>query len=533
MGEGGVDGKMMWEKVRSNTAAVMLVIIGAKLLGMARDIVLANYFGTSAVSDAYFIAISVPATLFFIIGNAISTAHLPMYNKVKQERGVEAADRYSSNLTCAALAVCTVLILVLVICPRFVVRVFAAGFDEETVTLAAQLVQSSAVGLYFMVLVSVWSGYLQTRKNFMIPASVSVPRNIVIVLSIVAAAKTTNLLILGVGILAAYGAECLLLVPFIVRSGYRFKPRFERTNSDLQETLYLVLPMILSIGVGRINKIIDKSIASTITEGGISALTYAATLNGAVQEVLVTGVIAILFANCSALVAAGEFRKVKEQLSRTMQALVTLLIPASVGVMILAEPIVAVIMHRGTFDQASLQMTAAALRCYTVGLVFLALRDTLVKMSYAYRDTKTTMITSTTSIGINIALNLILSRFFGLNGLAAATSIAACSECVMLYIMFNKKHLRLDTKRLLADVFRTVVSAGVMAVGVYGVYHGCSSRDVSMGLSLVISILSGVLIYGCVFVVLNLKKVLRAAKKAMDQRKARTTKWNRGSGNEE
>jgi putative peptidoglycan lipid II flippase len=131
------------------------------------------------------------------------------------------------------------------------------------------------------------------------------------------------------------------------------------------------MPIMLGVSVSQVNNIIDKSIASTVVEGGISALSYASIINNAVQEVLVTGIITILFANCATLVAKGEHELVKIKLSSTLQTFLTVLIPASCGVIILARPLVVCILGRGNFNENSVKMTVGALCCYTIGLSFL------------------------------------------------------------------------------------------------------------------------------------------------------------------
>lgn len=498
---------MSWKKFRSSTFALMAVIVVSKLVGMARDVVLANYFGTSAISDAYLIAVSVPTLLFYFIGHALSTAYLPMYNKIKSEEGIGAAERYSNNLMCISLVISTLLVLLLLLCPRAVIKVFAAGFDDATASVAARFIQISAVSLYFMVIINIWGGYLQANANYLIPAAISLPRNIVIILSIVIAAGT-NIFFLGIGLLAAYVAEFLLLLPFVLKGGYHVRPCIAWKDRRIGETLYLVLPILLGVGVSQINKIIDKSIASTLTEGGISALTYASVLNNAIQEVAVTGIITVLFANCSALAANGEHQQVKTRLMKTLDTMVFLLVPASMGIIVLAEPVVTVFLCRGNFDQTSVLMTMSALQYYTLGLVFLAVRDALVKVFYAYKDTKVTTTSSIAAICVNIVLNIILSKFLGLGGLALATSISAVFQCVLLYCVFGKKYTKLAEKNSLIGMAQSVIWSVVMAAAVYCVYHHCLPEEMMTILKLCISVVVGVVVYVGIHLVFHRKRFI-------------------------
>ena len=497
---------MKWKNIRSSTLVLMAVIVISKLIGLLRDIFLANYFGTSSVSDAYLIAISVPTLLFYFIGHALSTAYLPMYNKVRHEKGDEAAEHYSNNLMCISLGIATLIVVLLVVFPQTVIKIFAAGFDAETAGLAAKFIRTGAVSLYCMVIVNIWSGYLQARGNYLIPAAVSLPRNAVIIVSIVIA-SCTHLAVLGLGILFAYIAEFIFLLPFALRNGYRIRPRIDWSDRDIRETLYLVLPILLGVAVSQINKIVDKSIASTITAGGISALSYASVINNAVQEVAVTGIITVLFADCSALAAAGEHQKVKERLTKTVDTMVFLLLPMSIGIIILAEPIVSLFFLRGNFDFESVALTASALRCYTAGLAFLAVRDTFVKVFYAYKNTKVTTASSIAAIILNIILNFLLSRFLGVSGLAAATSIAAVAQCIFLCVYFHRKQLSLDAKKIMTHVVFSVFASAVMAALVYGLYHFLLPDSMGQGIRVCVSVVVGAVVYIVISGVINRHRI--------------------------
>lgn len=429
---------MNLSKWKQSSVALMLVIVVSKMVGVLRDVVLANYFGTTNISDAYLIASTVPTLLFYFLGHALSTAYIPMYNKARVEKGESGAQQFSNNLLTIALGMSSFLFAALLVFPKPVIKVFAAGFDEATAQLAARLIRISCSSIFLMTVVNICGGYLQANRNFLAPAAISLPRNFAIVVSIVLAdALGTDWL--GVGLLGAYVLEFLFLLPFMLQKGYRYRLVLDFEDEYIGQTLYMVMPVFVGVCVGQINKIVDRSMASTIIEGGISALTYASVINSAIQEVLVTGLITILFASCAELVERNEIHRVKEKLSRTLGIMTSLLVPACVGIFVLAEPIVELILCRGEFDKHSLRMTVSALRCYTLGLYFLAVRDTLVKVFYAFKETKTTTTVSIFTIVLNIVLNILMGRRIGLNGLALATSISAAVNSIALYILLYRK----------------------------------------------------------------------------------------------
>lgn len=492
---------MNFKKIKSSALVLTAVVVLSKLLGMCRDVVLANYFGTSNISDAYLTASTVPTLLFYFIGHALTTAFLPMYNKVKHARGKENADAYANNLMTISLLLSTVLVFFLLVFPTAVVKIFAPGFGADTVKLAASFIRISAVSLYFMTVISIWTGYLQSINNFIIPAFISVPRNLIIMLSISCAA-TIHISILGIGLLLAYVAEMLLLLPFVKKSGYRLQLKADFRSPDIQETLYIVLPIILGTSISQINKIIDKAIASTVVEGAVSALSYASVINNAIQEVLVTSLITILFADCAKLVAQEKHEEVKAKLFHTTTTFISVLLPATVGLFLLARQIVTCLLLRGNFDELSAQMTTTAFCCYTFGLCFLALRDTFVKVLYAYKKTSIATKTSAAVIIVSIVLKITLSKPFGVNGLALATSFSAVIHSVLLYITLKKTIGSLNSKQLLVVTLKAISATVIMAISVLYVLNLTQNNPEIVRLCLCIAV--GIIVYAVAAILVKL-----------------------------
>ena len=493
--------------LKDSSVALMGVILLAKLIGILRDIVIANYFGTTNVSDAFLIALSVPTILFYLIGHALSTAYIPMYNRVKVENGEHRAQQFSNNLLTIAMAFSILIVLVLICFPRTVVKIFASGFDQETADIAIRLIRISSPSIFIMCAVNVFGGYLQANKSFLVPAAISLPRNAAIVAAVVLAASL-GVNWLGYGLLTSYVMELFLLLPFMLKKGYVYKPQMNLKDDYMRQTLYVVAPIVLGVCVGQVNKIVDRSMASTIVEGGISALNYASFINNGVQEVLVTGIVTILFAKCSEYAAKQEHQKVKQKLSETLDAMILLLIPACVGVLVLVEPIVSLILCRGEFDQHSLEMTAGALRFYTLGLLFLAIRDTLVKVFYAYKETRITTIVSVTAILGNIVLNFVLGHFMGINGLALATSLSAIYSCIFLYILLRKRIGDCGFKNMLIIALKSVVGCLPMAATAY--YLNRQEWIHTMGIGgLAICVLLSCAVYFIAEIILRNKQVLK------------------------
>jgi len=484
---------MNFKKIQQSSITLMVIIIISKLVGIMRDIVLANYYGTSNISDAYLIASSIPTVLFYFIGNALSTAYIPMFTKIKEHSGEKKALKYSNNILTISFLIATVIVLFLIIFPNVAVKLFASGFDLKTTAIACRLIRISAVSIYFMIVVSIFTGYLQSSRSFLAPAAISLPRNFALILSVIVSFYF-GIDYLGWGLLFAYVLEVLFLLPFVLRKGYRYVPTLNFKEENLSQTMSMVFPILLSTFVARINGIIDKNIATNITEGAVSALTYSSVINTGINEVIVTGIITIMFVDCSSLVAKKKYDEVKIKAASTIKALIFVLVPATAGVIVLSKPIVSLILYRGSFDDTSLSLTSSCLVYYILGVVFVAINSVIVKIFYTFKDTKTTTLISIISIMINVCLNLILSNVIGVSGLALSTTIASLfSSCCLVYFLKNKIG-DLGIKEILIVFIKSMICATIMSVIVKLVYS-ILYNTVSNFISLVISIVVGLLVY--------------------------------------
>ena len=190
-----------------------------------------------------------------------------------------------------------------------------------------------------------------------------------------------------------------------------------------------------------------------------------------------------------------DLASVKQTTSKTADFMLFLLVPGAFGIFALAEPIVSSFLQRGSFDATSLEMTAGALCCYSIGLPFLAVRDMLIKVFYAYKDTKTTTTTSIIAIAMNIGLNFLFSYFWGINGLALATSISAVFQCLILYVLLRKKIGDFGLKATLFSLGKGLLAAIIMALAVSFAYQLLASAMATVIARLLLSVILGLLVY--------------------------------------
>lgn len=420
--------------------AVLLILISiiSKIIGFGREIVLAYFYGASDISDAYLISMTIPTIIFAFVGSAISTAFIPMYTKIEKQSGELEANLYTSNLLSLLMIASTVFVFLGLIFTEQIVFIFASGFEGDTLALAIKFTRISLFGMYFTALVHVFNAYLQIKGNYTVPALIGVPMNVIIVLSIIISYKT-NVLVLALGVVLSLLAQYIFILPSIYKKGFRYKRIIEFNNPQIKNMIYLALPVILGVAVNDINAIVDRTIASQLASGGISALNYAQKLNGFVQGIIVVSIATAMYPLISKMVVDNNFKGLKKTLAEAITGTCIVIIPCTVGAMVLTAPIIRLLFGRGAFEIQAIHMTSSALFFYSMGMAGIGLRQILSRPFYAMQDTKTPVINASIGVAINIILNIILSRYLGIGGLALATSISATITAFLMFVSLRKK----------------------------------------------------------------------------------------------
>ncbi len=325
-------------------------------------------------------------------------------------------------------------------------------------------------------------------------------------------------MVLAVGSVIATASQLVLLMPFIRKTGYRYQFVFDPKDEYIRNMIYVALPVMLGVSVDQINVLVDKTLASGIAVGGISALNYANKLNGFVQGMFVTTISTVMYPMISKMAAQGNFKGLKSSVSEAINLINLLVVPVTFGAMIFAEPVVRLLFGRGAFDLEAISMTSGALFYYSIGMMGFGLREILSRAFYSMQDTMTPMKNSVLAVSMNIVLNLILSRFMGIKGLALATSISALFCTALLLISLRKKIGPFGMKDTITSFGKILIASIGMGIAAYASYNFLLSR-IGANLSLIISIFIGAFFYFAVIYFMKIKEVdelIIAAKKKLN-----------------
>ena len=234
--------------------------------------------------------------------------------------------------------------------------------------------------------------------------------------------------------------ECVVVTIVAVKTKFKFIIQKIDYRNEVKKLIVLTIPLLLGNAMYEVNQIVDNQIATGLGSGSASVLNYGASIHDMVVGVIVTSVSVVLFSHCSTWVAKGELKNVEKSLEKILTYLTLILLPIMVMCVVSGDQIVELFYGRGSFGQTEIKLTYSVVIGYYLGFIFQAARANLVKIFYAFQDSKTPMINGMISIVCNVVLSFLLSRHIGISGVSLATIISMFIATVLL-IRDVKKYL--------------------------------------------------------------------------------------------
>lgn len=417
-------------KNHKTTITVITLIFGAKFLGFIKNVVLAKYYGTSAISDAYQMAISIPT----ITTGVLLYSHQAFTKGYFISKNNKDADKYTSSFVTFILLATAILCLATLVFKKHIIELFAPGFDEEKIWLVESLMTPIAVGVAMQVIANVLMEYLRANKSFIAPQASFLLVNIVETATI-ALAFWFNIQWLAYGYLLANFIFLAIITLLCYKKGFRYSFMLNKKHILLFKKI--LIPVLLSSIIVEVNAAIDKAFASNFETGVVSAISYSTNIRS-VLLIIAAGILTVLFPKISKLSAEKQIENLRNTVKKAAKVIFAIYVPMTAMSILFAESVVKIVYLRGEFNDDSLISTTNCLVMYSFGLLGICIRDLLVKALYSLEKGKTIICISVMSVTLNIILNIIITKIIGYSGLPLATSISATVSVLPLYYQYRK-----------------------------------------------------------------------------------------------
>ena len=447
-------------KLFGAAASVSLVVLLSKALGFLRDIIMANMHGTSAEMDAYNAAYGIFYIPILLMSSCITSTLVPLYIQAREEKGKREANRFASNAVSIFSLVSIAVAALMALFAPSIVRLVHRGFPPQTLELTVRLARIMLPSLVFFVLAILFSTILNANRRF-IPAQLTgFPLSFALITSTLLSRGPGGIRMLAWGVAAAGLLQAAVVYPF-TRRDFRYYPRLDARDRRFRRMVAMAVPALLSMAVNELNHMIDRSLASGLPEGSISAMNYAFKLITFALGVLIVPLTTILFSRMSEKAAQKDKEGMMDLLSSCMGTVLLVIVPITILGCVLSRDVIALAYGRGHFDRHSVELTAGVFLFYLLGLAGFSLRDVFNRAFHSLGDTRTPMYIAGGSVALNVALNLILVRVMGANGLALATSISGLCAAGTLLCLIRRRVGRMHFSRTFKELLRIFASGGV------------------------------------------------------------------------
>ncbi len=454
-----------------------LATIASRVLGLVRDQVLAYYFGAGNAADAFRVAFRVPNLVRDLFAEgAMSAAFVPTFTRILTLHGRERAWRLANSVINALLIVTSLIVIVAMVYADPLVRLFAGGFAAVPGKLELT-VHLARIMLPFLTMVAVAAalmGMLNSLGHFFVPALSPAMFNVASIAVAVTCLPFAGRLgvepitIVAVGTLVGGLGQLLIQWPPLRREGFRYRPVLDLRDEGLHQVLILMGPGSIGMAATQINVLVNQTLATREGTGAVSWLDFAFRLMYLPIGLFGVSIAAAATPAVSRLVAEKNFARIRSTLAGAIGLMMLLNVPAMVGLIVLARPIVAVIFERGRFSPADTAATAAALQLYAIGLVGYSVVRIVSPTFYALQRSRIPVMVSSASVLVNIVLNLVLVRVMGYRGLALGTSITAVINAAAQLWLLRREIGGVDGPRIAASFARVSVAAAAMGVAAWG-----------------------------------------------------------------
>jgi putative peptidoglycan lipid II flippase len=502
----------------------------SRIFGFIRDVVIAWFFGAGLVSDAFLVAFRIPNLLRRLFAEgSLSVAFIPVFTEYLTHRGKKNAfEMARSAIRLVSVLLVAVTVAGILLSP-LIIRVIAPGFvsSPEKYSLTVFLTRIMFPYIFFIGLVALCMGILNTLGHFAAPALAPVLLNISIIASVflIAPHMADPVTGIAIGVLIGGGLQLALQVPFLIKKGFYFWQKAYMYHPGLKKVGRLMVPAVFGSAVYQINTLVGTLLASLLVQGSVSYLYYADRLVQFPLGIFAIGIATAVLPTLSRQAAEKDLQAVRDTFSFAMRMVFFITVPSMVGLIVLREPIITLLFKRGAFDPETVRLTAYALLYYSIGLWAFSGVRIVVYTFYALQDTKTPVRIGVVSVCANIILGVILMRPMGHGGIALSTSLASMLNLGLLVWALRTKLGALGLKRMAGSACKIIICSGMMGGVVWAtaLLIVPSENGTLSGLffGLTGSIVTGLVLYGSFSLLLKsteLKNVLAFAGKGKDKK---------------
>lgn len=433
----------MQKKTRGEQLAVAAALITAanflgKLLGFLRDILISNYYGATAQTDAFFLALSIPTILIGVFTSSADSAIMSQYGRISQsDEGRRGADLYFSNIVSILTVISTCIAVFTLIAPQYILFLFAPTFQGEQLSAACAYLRLFSFAGLLHIWYCFFCAYLLCYERTSSRILLSFTTNLLVVLALLWC-HDTKMYGLCISYLVGVIFNALLPIANAYRTGYRYRPVLSLREHHFPEFIRFFLPIMGSALLADLLLYCDRFLSSFLAEGSLSALNYASKIISIFDNICIVGIGAILLPVLSRYQLSDQREKFRFTVSAVCFGVILVLFPIAVLCILYSDDLVAALYLRGAFTSENARVVGAAFRAYGMQILLISLQAILVKVFHAVGETKWPFRVSLITFFTNVILSFLLMLRYQVIGIALATTISVFLGCFLHFARFQR-----------------------------------------------------------------------------------------------
>lgn len=502
-----------------NTVVVASILAISSILGFVRESAIAYKFGATAQTDAFFVAMTIPALFIGLIKNSITSTFITVYSGYMTTGQTDEGWRMTNILLSVLGVLLLGMIVVFSIGAPALVHLFAPGYTGEQLALTVELTRILLPSMFFGTLMGVLVGINNSNLSFIAPSLIGVVANVVTILSIFILGSVWGVYGLAVGSLLGIVAQFLIQLPSAFRHGLRFRFEIDFKDAGVRETMRLVAPFVLSVAAIQVNLIVNRTLATGLPEGYVSALYFADKLIFMPHYIFTVAVGMVVFPLLTRAAAQKNWGELIEGLQRSVRLLSLILLPAGLGIFLLRWPLVGLLYEHGAFTTESTRLTVETIGYFLGALYFGGLVGMVLNAFYALKKMKVAVGTSFVAVVVNIGLSLWFIAPLQQRGLALANSISSLVNLSLLtiglYYVLRREGFEGDAfkgiPKFLTQLMLAVIGMSLAVVGYLSIVAEHFSGKGGLAITVFGAATVGIVVYGALVYWFKIEEVRKAS----------------------
>lgn len=492
------------QKFIASKALIVATIMGfSTVLGLARESSIAYMFGATGTMDAYLIASIIPTFFSNTISGSLTSTFISVYAGYLAQGEVDRAWRTMNIVFSILIILLGIVGLTFFVFTPSIVNLIAPSYAGALLDLTVELTRIMIPSLFFGGLLGILVGVNNSHHSFLAPSSIGLISNIFTITSIFTLGWFWGIYGLAVGATMGVLGQLMLQIPSARKHGFRFRFLLDFHDAGVRKIFSLVTPFIISGTAAQVNLIIDRTLATGLPEGRVSALYFASKLVLLPQTIFTGAVSMVVYPLLVNAATLKDWPRLIEGLYKAVRLLLLVMFPAVIGLYVLRVPLVQMLFEHGAFKPEDTLITVQTIP-YFLGLLLTgSMVAILVNVYYALKKMKMAVGIGIISLAVNIIMSIILVRFLEQRGLALANSLSSLTNFTLLFLCFFivlKLHKKADLplRALLVFILQVSLSSCTMGVVVYlvnTILHKYLGGFIGLILNTVCSIMTGIMIY--------------------------------------